>query len=72
MVDENIMNYPDFDRNTKRVTKVTLLFSVVPPGIELSQQLIANQYLRTTPLELPMNGHIFVCIVLHQHVQRTS
>lgn len=51
MVDENIMNYPDFDRNTKRVTKVTLLFSVVPPGIELSQQLIANQYFRTMPLE---------------------
>ena len=38
LVDENIMNYPDFDRNTKRVTKVTLLFSVVPPGIEPGTQ----------------------------------
>lgn len=34
LVDENIMNYPDFDRNTKRDTFVSLLFSVVPPGIE--------------------------------------
>ena len=66
------LKIPKMPIKKKRVTFVTLLFSVVPPGIELSQQLIANQYLRTTPLELPMNGHIFVCIVLHQHVQRTS
>jgi hypothetical protein len=61
------LKIPKMPIKKKRVTFVTLLFSVVPPGIELSQQLIANQC-----LELPMNGHIFVCIVLHQHVQRTS